>query len=116
MHRVDGVDDLGEQALLGAAHRDHDAELRGARVACCVRGSQHLVEVEERVDVDVGVEARRLRAERAVLGARARLAVDQALELDLGSAILEAHTVGERHERRKLVEGQRVRPRPPRRG
>ena len=102
--RVDRVDDLGEEALLGPAHGDDDAELRGAGVARRVRRSEHLVEVEEGVDVDVGVEARRLRAERAVFGARAGLAVDQALELDLGPAVLEPHAVGEGDERRKLVE------------
>ena len=72
-----------------------------------MRGPEHLVEVEEGIDVDVGVEARRLRTERAVLGARAGLAVDQALELDLGTAIFEPHAMGERYERRKFVERER---------
>ena len=52
----------------------------------------------KRVDVDVGVEARRLRAERAVLRAGARLGVDEALELHLGPAVLEAHPVRERDQ------------------
>ena len=57
MHRVDRVDDLGEQALLGPAHRDDDAELGGAGVAGGARRGEDLVEVEERVDVDVGVSS-----------------------------------------------------------
>ena len=68
------------------------------------RGGEHLVEVEEGVHVDAGVEPHRLRAERAVFGARARLGVDEALELDLGPAPREAHLVRERDERGQLVE------------
>ncbi len=75
-----------------------------SRVAPC--GGEDLVEVEERVNVDTRVVPDRLRAERAVFGARARLGVDQAFELDLGSAPREANFVGERDERRKLVEGK----------
>ena len=52
------------------------------------------------------MEARRLRTERAVLGARAGLRVDQALELDLGPAVREPHPVGQRHEVGELVEGE----------
>ena len=73
---------LREQPFLGPAHRDDDAELRGAGVAGGAGRGEHLVEVEERIDVDVGGVAGRLRAEGAVLGAGARLGVDQALELD----------------------------------
>ena len=62
---------------------------------------------EERVHVDVGRVAGRLRAERAVLRARARLGVDEALELDLGSAVREPHPVRERHEVGQLVERER---------
>ena len=76
-------------------------------VACGVRGVEHLVEVEERVDVDVGGVAARLRAEGAVFRARARLGVDQALELDLGAAVREPHAVGERDEVGELVERER---------
>ena len=97
---------LREQALLGPADRDDDAELGRAGVARGVRRGEDLVEVEERIDVDVGVEPRRLRAERAVFGARARLAVDQALELHLGTAVLEPHPVGEGDDRREIVEGE----------
>ena len=104
VHEVDGVDDLAQQSLFRAAYRDHDAELRGARITRRARGREDFVEVEERVDVDLGVEACRLRAERAVFGARARLRVDQALELDLGTAVLEAHAVRERDEVGELVE------------
>ena len=104
LHRVDRVDHLAQQPLLGAAHRDDDAELRRAGVACRVRGVEDLVEVEEGVHVDAGVEPHRLRAERAVFGARARLGVDQALELDLGPAPREPHLVRERDQRRQLVE------------
>ena len=95
---VDGLDDLREQSLLGAAHGDDDAELRRAGVTGRARGADDVVEVEERVDVDLGLELRRLRAERAVFGARARLGVDQALELHLGPAPREADLMGERHE------------------
>ncbi len=70
-------------------------------------GAEHLVEVEERVHVDVGVVAGGLRAEGAVLGARARLGVDEALELDLGAAVGEAHPVGEGDEIGEGLEGQR---------
>ena len=57
VHGVDGVDHLVEQALLGAAHGDDDAELRRAGVAGGAGGGEDLVEVEERVDVDVGVRS-----------------------------------------------------------
>ena len=104
MHRVDRVDHLGEQPLLGprTATTMQNWVAPASRVACAA--ASDLVEVEERVHVDAGVEAHRLRAERAVLGARARLGVDQALELDLGAAVREPHLVGERDERRQLVE------------
>ena len=85
-------------------------------VARGVRGVEDLVEVEERVHVDVGVVAGRLRAERAVLGARARLGVDEALELDLGAAVREAHLVRERDEVGQLVERERGDRERPRRG
>jgi hypothetical protein len=107
VHCVDGVEHLREQALLRAAHRDDDAELRGARGARRACGGEHLVEIEERVDVDVGVEARRLRAERAVLGARTRLPVHQTLEFHLRAAVGEPDAMGERDERGELVEWQR---------
>ena len=71
------------------------------------RRADHLVEVEEGVHVDVGLEPGRLRAERAVLGARARLGVDEALELDLGAAVREPHPVRERDEVGELVERER---------
>ena len=105
MHGVDRFDDPREHALRRPAHRDHDAELRRPGRPRGAGGVEHLVELEERVDVDVGRVAARLRAERAVLRACARLGVDQALELDLGAAVREAHAVGERDEIGKLVEG-----------
>ena len=71
------------------------------------RRFEHLVELEQRVHVDVGRVAGRLRAERAVLRARARLGVDEALELDLGAAVREPHAVGERDEVGELVERER---------
>ena len=104
MHAPDGLDDLAQEPLFGAAHRDDDAELRGARVARRTRRFEDLVDVEEGEHVDAGVEAHRLRAERAVFGAGARLGVDEALELDLGPAPREPHLVGERDQRRQLVE------------
>ncbi len=72
-----------------------------------VRGGEHLFEVEERVHVDGGVEAHRLRAERAVLRARTRLGVDEAFELDDRAHVREPHPVRERHERWQLVERER---------
>src|SRR5438046_2905317 len=71
----------------GAPHGDDDAELGRARVACRPRCRDDVVEVEEGEHVDTGLEPGGLRAERAVLGARARLGVDEALELDLGPAV-----------------------------
>ncbi len=101
LHRVE---DLGEEPFFRSAHRDDDAELGRTRVARGARGGEDLLEIEERIDVDVGVEASRLRAERAVFRARTRLAVDQALQLDFGAAVRESHPVGERHQCRQLVE------------
>ena len=75
-----------------------------------VRGREDLVDVEERIDVDARVVADRLRAERAVFRARARLGVDEALELHFGSAPRQPDLVRERDERRQLVEGE-ARPR-----
>ena len=106
---VDGVHRLqhpGEQALLGVADRDDEAELRRARGAGRVRRRQHLVEVEEGIDVDVGVEPGRLRAEGAVLGTGARLRVEETLQLDRRAAIGEPHAMRERHEVRERVERQ----------
>ena len=57
MHRVDGLDDAVSMRSDGPADRDHDAELGGAGGACGVRGFEHLVELEERVDVDVGASS-----------------------------------------------------------
>ena len=106
MHRVDRVDHAPEEPLLGSAHGDDDAELGGARVARRARRVEDLVEIEEGVHVDAGAEAHRLRAERAVFGARARLGVDEALELDLGPAPRHPDLVRERDQRRQLVERQ----------
>ena len=92
---------LREQSLLGAAHGDDDAELRRARVArVACAAARTSSRSRNGVHVDVGVEPHRLRAERAVLGARARLGVDEALELDLGAAPGEADLVRERDQRR----------------
>ena len=106
VHHVDGVDDLAQQPFLRTAHGDDDAELRrarGARGACRL---EDLVEVEEGEHIDAGVETHRLRAERAVFRARARLGVDQAFELDLGPAPREPYLVREPDERRQVVEGE----------
>ncbi len=116
LHGLDRVDDLREQALLGPTHRDHDAELRRPGVARRPGGREDLVEVEERIDVDVGVEARRLRAERAVLRARPRLAVHEALELHLGPAVVEAHPVRRARRGRGARRGGAPRPQAPRHG
>ena len=106
MHGVDRVDHLAQQPLLGAADRDDDAELRRAGRAGGVRGGEDLVHREERIDVDAGLVTDGLRAERAVFGARTRLRVDEALELDLGTAPRQPHLVREGDERRQLVERQ----------
>ncbi len=107
MHGVDRVEHLAQESFLRAAHGDDDAELGGPGIASCSRRVDDLVEVQERVHVDAGVEPGRLRAERTVLGAGARLGVDEALELDLGSAVREPDAVRERDEVRQLVERQR---------
>ncbi len=107
VHRVDRVDHAGEHPLRRPPHRDHDAELGGTRLPGRARRLEHLVELQERVHVDVGRVAGRLRAECAVLRARARLGVDQALELDLGPAVREPDPVRECHEVGQLVEWER---------
>ncbi len=107
LHRADRVDHASEQSLLRTAHCDDDAELGGTGIAGRVRGREDLVGVEERVDVDARVVADRLRTERAIFGARTGLGVDEALELDLGSAPSQPDLVRERDERRQLVEGER---------
>ena len=104
VYRVHGVDDLAEEPLFGPAHRDDDAELCRAGDPGRARRLDHLLEVQERVDVDTGVEPHRLRAEGAVLGAGAGLGVDQALELHLGTAVRETHPVRERDQVGELVE------------
>ena len=68
---------------------------------------QHLVGVEERRGLHLGVELGRLAAEVAVLGAAAGLGRQDALDLDLGTAPRQAHLVGERGERRHVGVGQR---------
>ena len=79
-------------------------------VAPAARGGpgrlQHLVEVEEGIHLDAGVEVGRLRAEGAVLGAGPRLGVDEALQLHLRPAPGQPHPVGQRDQRRQLVEGE----------
>ncbi len=107
MHGVDGLEHLPQQPFLRAAHGHDDAELGRARVASRACRRDHLVEVEEREHVDTGLEPGRLRAEGAVLGARARLGVDEALELDLGTAVGESNPVRERDDIGQLLERQR---------
>jgi hypothetical protein len=105
-HRRHGVDDLVEEPLARAPDRHHDAELGRPGVTGGPGGGEDLVEVQEGVDVDAGVEVGRLRAEGAVLGAGAGLGVDEALELDLRAAPGQAHPVGQGDQRRQLVEGE----------
>ena len=107
MHRVDRLEHLPQKPLLGTPHGDHDAELGRARVARRPGRRDDVIEVQEREHVDTGLEPGGLRAERAVLGARARLGVDEALELDLGPAVGESHAVRERDHVGQLLEGER---------
>src|SRR5438876_1093949 len=94
-----GVPGRGSSRFAGTSYRDDDAELRRSRIPGRAGRGEHLVEVEEGIDVDRGVEANRLRAERAVLGAGTRLGVDEALELHRGAHVREANLVRESDER-----------------
>ena len=106
VYGVDRLEDPAQEPLLGVADRDHDAELGGASRSRGPRRRHHLLEVEERVDVDVGVKACRLGAERAVLGACTRLGVDEALQLDGRAAVRQPDLVSERHQIRQDLEGE----------
>src|SRR6266542_3003657 len=107
VHGVDGLEHPAQQPLFRAADGHDDAELRSTGVARRARRRDDVVQVEEGVHVDAGLEPRRLRAERAVLGAGARLGVDEALELDLGTAVGETHAVRQRNQVGQPVEGKR---------
>ena len=82
-------------------------------------GGEDLVGVEERRGLDRRVEARRLRAEVAVLGAAAGLGRQDALDLDLGPAPGQPDLVGQRgqghHRRRRAARPARRARRPVRR-
>ena len=80
------VEDALHGALVGPAHGEHDAELRGAEGGGLAGGGEDLGRIEEGRGLDRRVEARGLRAEVAVLGAAARLGRQDALDLDLGPA------------------------------
>ena len=95
---TDQFDQLVRDTLLPSLRGETEVEIR--HLQGCPRNidyyvPKHLVEVEERVHVDAGAEPHRLGAERAILGAGARLGVDEALELDLRSAPGHADLVGE---------------------
>ena len=97
-------------ALVGAADGEHEAELRGPERRGLGRGRQHLVGVEERGGLHRGVEARRLGAEVAVLGAAPGLGREDALDLDRRPAPGQPDLVGQRGQcRHRLVghDGQR---------
>ncbi len=74
--RLDGRDHLGDRLelrVLRAAVRRAHAEARRARVFRALGGRADLVERQQRMRVDVGLEANALRAVGAVLGAGAGL-------------------------------------------
>ena len=81
--------------LVGAAHRQHDAELAGPQRRRFPGRAEHLVGVEERGGEDRRVEAGRLGAEVAVLRAPARLGRQDALHLDGVAAPGQADLVGQ---------------------
>ena len=68
-HQRHEVQDPLQHALVGTADGQHDAELRRTERRGLGCGGQHLVGVEEGRCLHRGVEARRLGAEVAVLGA-----------------------------------------------
>ncbi len=82
----------------GPAHGEDDAELRRAQGGGLGRGRQDLVGVEEGRGLHGRVEARRLRAEVAVLGTPPRLGRQDALHLDGGPAPRQAHLVRQRRQ------------------
>ena len=71
-HQGHELEEPGHDALVGPAHGEDDAELRGPQLGRLGRGGQDLVGVEEGRGLHRRVEARRLRAEVAVLGASPR--------------------------------------------
>ena len=103
----DELEDALHGALVGPAHGEHDAELRGAERCGLAGGGEDLVGIEERRGLDRRVEARGLRTEVAVLGAAAGLGREDALDLDLGPAPGQPHLVGQRGQVHDGAVGQR---------
>ncbi len=113
----DEVEEARDGALVGTADGEDEAELRCAESGGLTGGGEDLARIEKRGGLDGRVEARRLRAEVAVLGASARLGGEDALDLDFGAAPGEAHlmrqgrqghdgAVGQRGQRGQLVTAQ----------
>ena len=89
------------RALVGAAHGEHDAELRRAQLGGLLGRARSTSSVSRNGrGLHLGLELRRLAAEVAVLGATAGLGREDALDLDLGTAPGQAHLVRQRRERR----------------
>ena len=86
-------------ALVGAAHRQHDAELRRAEGCGLAGGGEDLLCIEEGRGLHGRVEAGRLRAEVAVLGTSTGLGREDPLDLHLGPAPVEPDLVGQRGQR-----------------
>ena len=82
-------------ALVGAAQRQHDAELRRAESGGLAGGGENLLRIEKGRGLDGRVEAGRLRAEVTVLGTSAGLGREDPLDLHLGPAPVEPDLVGE---------------------
>ena len=89
--------------LVGTAHRQHDAELAGPERRGLAGRREHLVGVEERRGQHRRVEAGRLGAEVAVLGAAAGLGGQDALDLDAVAAPGQANLVGQGGEARRRL-------------
>ena len=103
----DEFEDALHGALVGPAHGEHDAELRGAEGGGLAGGGEDLVGIEEGRGLHGRVEAGGLRAEVAVLGAAAGLGRQDPLDLDLGPAPGQPDLVGERGQRHDGAVGQR---------
>ena len=93
-------------ALVGAAHGQHDAELRCAECGGLAGGGEDLLGIEEGRGLDGRVEAGRLRAEVAVLGTSAGLGREDPLDLHLGPAPGQPDLVGQRGQRHDRAVGQ----------
>ena len=95
------------QPLVGAPDRVDEAELARAQRRRLPGGGQHLVVGQQRDRLHRRVEARRLRAELAVLRAAAGLGREDALDLDQVAAPSQTHVVGQLGQRRDVRIGQR---------